>query len=309
MRRLHPARATRAPTTTRGGYERVSIGEYIRLFSDGLVAGVAVAILCAVLSVLVVLKRLAFMGQGISHSAFGGIGISMLLGLGAAGTFGVVAGFCVLMGLCIAWIADRRTTSADTVIGVFLVGSMALGAILVSISVRVRPGPAPGWEDLLFGSLLAVGPADAAIAWIVCAAVLVTMVWTRRPLLFWAFDEASSEAFGVPGQRMKFLLMAMLAVAIVVAMKLAGVVLATALLVLPGATALRLSRRIVPVFAISILVSLIGVLGGLAASFRLDLPPGACVVAALVLFFAATWPVERLRHPATGRGVGADAAG
>lgn len=268
------------------------------MFRPGLIAAVAVALQCALLSVFVVLRRLAFMGQGVSHAAFGGLGVAMALGLTGASAFGCVAAFCVLTAMGIAQLSDRRTTSADTVIGVFLVGAMALGAALVSWVFRSggrAGGAAFSWEDLLFGSLLTVDMTDAWTAWIVGAAVAVALVWLRRPMLFWAFDEPAAEAFGVPAGAMKLMMMTLIAVAIVVSMKLAGVVLATALLILPGATALRLSARLSVVFALSCAASLLGVGGGLVASFVFDLPPGACVVGALTALFATTWPLGALR--------------
>ncbi len=281
----------------------MNFADWLSLFGPGVVAAVAVSLQCGLLSPLVVLRRLAFMGQGVSHAAFGGWGIALALGLVSTAAFGVVAGFCIASALGIAWLSDRRTTSADTVIGVFLVGSMALGAALVSLTIRAGAAASggPSWEDLLFGSLLTVRIEDAAIAWVAGAIVAALLAWWRRPMLFWAFDEPAAEAFGAPVGRMKTALMVMLAVVIVVTMKLSGVVLATALLIIPGAAALRMSARLGVVFALSCAVSLVGVLGGLALSFWLDLPPGACIVGALVAMFGATWaiaPAAKLRTPA-----------
>lgn len=105
-------------------------------------------------------------------------------------------------------------------------------------------------------------------------------------MLFWVFDEDSAPAFGVPVRAMRTLTMILLAAAIVIAMRLAGVVLATALLVLPGATALKLSRRLTSTIAISIACGLIGLILGLAVSFKLDWQPGPCIVLVLTALFA-----------------------
>ncbi|MEC9373658.1 MAG: metal ABC transporter permease [Planctomycetota bacterium] len=283
----------------------VDLRSAIELFWPGLVAAGAVAPLCALLSPLVALKRLAFIGQGVSHAAFGGIGIATALGLGASAQFGVVGVFCVASALVVAWMSDRKTTSADTLIGVMLVGSMALGAVLISREMQRGGGPAPAWEEVLFGSLLAVTRADAGLAWGVGLMVAAVMAVWRRPLLFWAFDEPGAEAFGVSVGAMKTLLMALLAVTIVVSMKWAGVVLATALLILPGATALRLSRRMGLVFVISMVVSVVGMGAGLWGAFAWELPPGACVVGALLVMFAASWPVGAMVASRGGAAAGA----
>ncbi len=288
-------------------------GPSASLFWPGVAAGFAIAIQGALLSVLVVLKRMAFIGQGVSHAAFGGVGLAVALGLAGGAAFGLIAAFCVASAWAIAWAGDRSRSdgpagsrragaSTDTIIGVALVGAMALGAILVAAHARFSPGagPGPSWEQALFGSILAVGPTDAAIAWASCAVTTLALWWWRRPLLFWAFDEVAAQSGGAPTRFARYLLLTLLAVAVVTAMKLAGVVLATALLTLPGAAALSLSRRLAPVLAISAAVGVAGLALGLTASFEFDMPPGACVVACLIALYALASVVGpgALRRPA-----------
>lgn len=272
------------------------------LATNALLAGLAVVIMCGVLSVLVVVKRLGFVGQGVSHSAFGGVGAASVLAVYLPATwsaarvesvqFIVIIAFCVAAALGMAMVSRRRIVSEDTAIGLFLVGSMALGAILVHVSGVLaeragRPPSAQSWESILFGSILLVSDLEVRIAAIVSAAVVLVAWLARRPMLFWVFDEDSAPAFGVRVLSMRTLLMVLLAVAIVIAMKLAGVVLATALLVLPGAIALRLSSRLWVAVALSVLTGVLGLVGGLLASIQFDWPTGPCVVAVLTALFAA----------------------
>lgn len=277
------------------------------LYWPAVITGLALAALCALLSVLVVLKRLAFIGQGISHAALGGLGVAAacgVLGVGlSAGAFvaqyAIVLAFCIASGLLIAQMtrragdgrgAARGVDEADTAIGIVLVASMSLGAILLHQFSRTTVS----WESFLFGSILDVALPDALVAWCVAIATLLTLWWVRRPLLFWAFDGASARAMGVSERGMSLLLLTLLALATVTAMKLAGVVLATAMLVLPGATALRLSRRLAPVLALAMGCALLGVLGGLLLSFELDWLPGASIVTVLTLLFVLAWCWSRL---------------
>ena len=258
------------------------------------VTGLAVATLCALLSVLVVLKRLAFIGQGISHAGFGGMGMAAVLGLVGAGAtqtagtamaqFLVVLTVCLLSALLIGFMSERTGAEADTAIGIVLVGTMAAGVVLVR-----QAKTAVSVESFLFGDILAVSWADAAIGWGVALGVLLTLWGVRRPLLFWSFDPVGARAVGVNERRMNLLLMVLLGLATVTAMKLAGVVLATAMLVLPGSIALRLSRRWSPVLALAALAAAIGGAGGLVVSFELDWPPGAAVVSVLCGLFALAW--------------------
>ncbi|MDX2116924.1 MAG: metal ABC transporter permease [Planctomycetota bacterium] len=291
------------------------------LYWPGVLTGIAIALLCAPLSVLVVLKRLAFIGQGISHAAFGGVGLAAVLGLfGASGTlaagafgaglsesaagllqFVIITAFCVGAAVLVGAMSGRGTR-ADTAIGIVLVASMALGAVLFH---RARANTS--WESILFGSILNVGFADVLRAAIIGGAGLLALWWGRRAVLFWAFDEPAALAFGVRTTAAKYLVLTLLAIATVAAMKLAGVVLATALLVLPGATALQLSARLARVMVLSVLVALVGVVGGLVVSFELNAQAGACIVLCLVAQFAAALLAGTLATRAAAPSPGASA--
>lgn len=277
----------------------------------GVVAAVVVGLLASCMSVVVVLKRLAFIGQGVSHAAFGGVGLAFVLGLvgGSTGSelglMGVVLVFSVAAALFIAWLSDRPQTRPDTAIGIVLAASMALGFVLFRIAAEraqssAQPPP-PALESVLFGSVLEVQWADAWLALGLAAGVIAAGWWHRRPLLFWAFDESACPAFGVRASRMRALLLVLLAIAVVVTMKLVGIVLATALFVLPGATALQLTDRLGRSMALSIVAGLVGVLGGLVLSFETDVEIGPTIVLVLIALFAAArlGSGARTRSPAS----------
>lgn len=270
------------------------------LYWPGLLTGLAVALVGSLLSVLVVLKRLAFIGQGVSHAAFGGVGIVAAMGLvvgagltprlfgndispaiATALSFGIVFLVCLGSAILIGVLSDRGSAEPDTAVGIVLVGTMALGAILLQVS-----GSPVAWESFLFGSVLGLEWADAALAWAVTAAIAFALWLTRRRLVFWAFDPDVARAMGVRDRAMSTMLMTLLALAIVTAMKLAGVVLATAMLVLPGAVALRLSDRLWRVVPLAVIVGVVGVAGGVVASFEADWPTGPCIVGVLVVLYA-----------------------
>jgi len=271
------------------------------VFLPGIVAALAIAVLCGVLSVFVVTKRLAFVSQGVSHAAFGGVGIALVLGLGAptwGGSMAVVFLFCVGAALAMGWLGRRSSTGPDTAIGIVLVASMAIGFILhrhASLAIANDGGVAPpGLDEVLFGSIANVTWPEAMLACGVSLVVLAMVWWFRRQLVFFAFDEPAAEAFGVRVGLVRALLMVLLAGAVVVTMRLAGVVLATALLVIPGAAALALSARLKAVFVASLVVSVVGVVVGLVVSFEWNLQIGPGVALALCVL----WTGARL----TGRG-------
>ncbi len=273
-----------------------------QLILPPMVAGLGVVLLCAVLSVLVVVKRMAFVGQGVAHSAFGGIGlasvISVLLsapawaGHGSVFELVVVVAFCVLTALGMASVAERRggAVQVDTGIGLFLVASMALGALLVEAARQIAsakgiPAATQPWESLLFGSILNASWSDALAALSIGSLVLLTLFLLRRGMLFYVTDESAAEAFGLPVKLYRTALMVLLAIATVVAMRLTGVVLSSALLVLPGAAALKLSRRLGVVMLLACLLGVLGVLLGLTLSVQFNVQAGPCVVLVLTAFF------------------------
>jgi ABC-type Mn2+/Zn2+ transport system permease subunit len=279
------------------------------IYVPGLVAGLCTALTCALVSPLVVVRRLGFIGQGISHCAFGGVGVAAvlaawgLMGTGGVMEFVVVSAFCIAAALGMGMIADRRRTPEDSTIGMFLVGSMALGALLVTMARdhRVNAGLAPdprSWESILFGSVMNAGHIEMWLAIGVLAAVLIVLGMLRRALLFWAFDEEAARAFGVPSGAMRAILMIVLALIVVTAMRTAGVVLASALLVLPGATALRLSDRLGTVVLVSLACGVIGLVGGMILSVQANWQPGPCVVLVMAALFVASLASSKAIRPA-----------
>lgn len=276
-----------------------------------LLIGSVITIMSALLSVIVVLKRLSFAGQGISHSAFGGIGVAAVLssliavatksagevGVGSGGLFEfvIVVLFCIGAALAMARVGggDNKAVHIDTGIGLLLVAAMALGGLLVDVARRIAEanGLNAGsrtWESVLFGSVLVSDNQDLVIAGVVLLIVAAALWWWRRPVLFWTFDEQAAPVFGVPSGFCRTLLMVLLTVVVVTSMRLAGVVLATALLVLPGAIALRLSVRLGQVLLIACVAGLASLVVALAVALMFNVQPGPCLVIVMtVAYFAA----------------------
>ncbi|MBS0187184.1 MAG: metal ABC transporter permease [Planctomycetes bacterium] len=269
------------------------------IFLPGVIAGLAIALFGGMLSVFVVMKRMAFIGQGISHAAFGGIGVAYVLGFGgavSAGAFGAQLGivflFCLFAALQIGFLTGGdpgrrgRRAQADTAIGIVLVASMALGSLLLHLAEKMQRSSTVSWESLLFGSIVSVGEADAWACVAIAGLILVTLFLLRRPMTFWAFDESAAAAFGVNTRLMRFVLLVLLALATVTAMKLAGVVLATAMLVLPAAAAVQFGSDAKRVCILSVVFALVAVMLGVVLSFELDWPTGASIVLVLAVIFA-----------------------
>ncbi len=273
-------------------------------FAPAIIAALVISLMGGALSVFVVLKRLAFIGQGISHAAFGGVGIALVLGvysstmMGAIGQLGIVVAFSILAALWIAALTRTHHGRADTAIGVVLSASMALGFVLFTVAESGHAHDETGAaehqdghhliEEILFGNILDTDWPRASIA-IVVAIVILAIVWfIRRRLLFWAFDEPVVDAFGLSAKGLTNLFLVLLALAIVMAMQIAGVVLAAAMLVLPGAAALNLSARLKPVFMYSILIAVGGAALGMFIGIERSYPIGPTIVLTQSVMYLVT---------------------
>ncbi len=273
-----------------------------------LLTTLVIAILGGSMSWIVVVKRLSFIGQGVSHSAFGGVGIALVVGftsgslLGELATATIVLAFSLLAAFGIALLSGRLSARSDTAIGIVLSVAMATGFLLYSlaesIAAQSSAPPPQSLESILFGSVTQIDTFDLILALCALAIVIATLWMRRHRVLFWMFDEAAAPAFGVQVTRERMVVLALLALVVVVTMKLAGVVLATAVLVLPGAIALRLSQQLRPVLCISVLSSVACAIIGLILAFELDTQPGPTIVLTLGALFGATW-LPRLQHRST----------
>lgn len=245
-----------------------------RAVAAGLLAGV----LCSVVSLFVVLQRLAFVGVGISHSALGGIAVGVLSGINPVLT---AAAFCTLVAWAIGLVTKQGRLPADTVIGVFFSGSMALGIALISLA----PGYQPELFGFLFGNILAVTRTDLLVLAAATAGIGLFLVFFFKELLFVCFDEESAHASGIPVGFLYFALLTVVALTVVVSVKILGIVLASALLVIPAVTGYEICRNFRGVLAVAVAVGVCSAAGGLWLSYVLNLPSGAVIVLCAVSLF------------------------
>ena len=245
-----------------------------------LLAGGMVGLLSGFFGVFVVQRGLSFMGNGLAHATFGGVALALLLGWGHH--LWVAAPFTVAIALGITWSQRRTGMSGDTMIGIFFAISMALGIIFLHLR---REYTADAWA-ILFGDVLTVTAGDVWLMAAAMAAVLAALpLWNR-----WAyatFDRELAEADRLRVGRDDYLLSVFLALTVVVSVKVVGVVLIAALLVIPAATARLLAPTFLAMTLISLGLGLGGVLAGMALAWPLDLPPGPVMILVHSAFFFA----------------------
>jgi zinc transport system permease protein len=243
-----------------------------------LVAGILVSLLLSILGFFVVLRRMSFMGVGIEHAAFGGVGLGAFLNIPI---FLSAALFSIAAGLGIGAVTRRGLVREDTSIGIFSAAGMALGVLFLGL----KRGYAADAISYLFGSILAVTALDLWLIAGVTLAVAILIVLFFKELLATSFDSELARASGIPEGFLYYLLLGMISLGIVAAIKIVGVILVSALLVLPAATARQWSLNYRTVLGLSVVFGLVSAAGGLAVSYWLDIPSGATIVLLATLFF------------------------
>ncbi|MFH1150811.1 MAG: metal ABC transporter permease [Actinomycetota bacterium] len=243
-----------------------------------LVGGLIVAVVCAVFSFFVNVRRLAFAGEGIAHAAFGGVAIGILAGIN---TLVAAAVFCVLVAVGIGWFSRKGKIHEDTVIGILFSASMALGVVLVSLAHAYNVD----LMSYLFGSILALDWSDVVVLAVVGVLAVAFVALFFKELLFTVFDEETATASGIPIRFAYYGLLIAIALVIVVSIKLIGIILVSALLVVPGAAGMQLARNYRGVMVASLVSAVTAVVVGLVLSYNYDLASGASIVLVLVGLF------------------------
>ncbi len=249
---------------------------------SALAAGLAASVLCGIIGIYVILNKIVFISDGISHAAFGGIGLGYFLGLDPL-AFGIGSALVTAVG--IGLVSARYRVSEDTAIGVFMTTGMAAGIMLMTLS----QGYAKDLFGYLFGNILAVTWGDVAIILGLTVIVLVLVFLLYKEFLILSFDPVYGEATGLPVQSLRLLLLCMVAFSVVVLIKIVGIIMVIALLTIPGAISRQHMKGLPGIMAGSVLLGAIFVTSGLAVSYLLDVPSGATIILiAAAAFFLST---------------------
>lgn len=259
---------------------------------QALLAAIIVGGLCSVLSVYVVLRGMAFIGNGISHAAFGGIALGLLLfGSQAAGSLAtslVTAAFCLAVAVAIGIVSQRGRLSPDSAIGIFFAFSMALGVFLIGL----RKLYTADLMTYLFGSILAVTPQDLLFMAALSLLIMGFVALSYKELIYYSFDPHMAWASGLTTTFLHYALLTMLALTIVASVKVVGVVLVSAFLVIPGATARLVTGRFGTMMAVAVGFGILSAFLGLYVSHLYDVPTGATIVITQFLGFGVAWVVS-----------------
>jgi len=253
---------------------------------NALLAGLMIGPVLGGLGTLVVVKRFAFFSEAVGHAALTGVAIGILLGEPYTGPYGSLFGYCLLFGILLNFLRNRTGLSPDTLIGVFLSVSLALGASLLlmlagKINVHIL-------ENVLFGSVLTVSGQDLVVLGIVAVLVLALALPLYNRIMLASFNPQLAAVRGVAVKTLDYLFVVLVTLVTVAAVKVIGAILVGALLVIPAAAARLVSQSLKGFFFLSVVIATVSTLFGilLPIVFDLPVPSGAAIILVAGMCFA-----------------------
>lgn len=248
----------------------------------GLAASLMVGVLCAVIGCYVVLRSMAFLGDAMAHAILPGVAVAYLL-KGSLFIGALAAALVVALG--IGFLSRQGTIKEDTAIGILFAAALSLGIALISSAKTY----ATDLTHILFGNVLGVSSGDLWLTAGVGLMVLTMIVLFYKELLVISFDPVLAATLRLPAERLRTLMLVLIALTIVVSLQTVGVGLVTAMLVTPAATASLLTRRLPSMMAISAAMGALSAIIGLFMSFHVNIASGAAVVMTATFLFMAAY--------------------
>ena len=239
-----------------------------------LIAGCLIAVLCAVLGCFLVLRRLSLIGDGLSHVTFGSVALALFLKFYDASALFISLPVVMLCSLGILRLTERARIAGDAAIGIVSSLGIAMGIMLASLG----NGFSTDLFSYLFGNILAISKAEVVMAVVLCTAVLLLVTFFYHELVAITFNEELARISGIRTSRISALLVLLTALTVVLAMKLVGIMLISALLILPASAALQVATGFRATLIVAALLAVAAVVGGTFTSVALNLPTGATIV-------------------------------
>ena len=255
-----------------------------------ILAGVLIASVASILGVFLVLRRLSLIGDGLAHITFGSVAVVLLVGVGSSYVTLAALPLVMLSSLAILKLTQTKKIHGDAAIGIISSVGIATGIILASLS----GGYNVDLFSYLFGSILTVNPTELFLSLIIFIVVLSCVIFFYHDLFAVTFDEELAQSMGIKTGRINILLFILTAVVAVLAMKVAGIMLVSALLILPPLTALQLSVSFRMTIIASVIFSILSVTGGIILSFLLNLPAGGTIVILNVIFLLIVFGMKKI---------------
>ena len=246
-----------------------------------LIAGIAVGLICSFMGTFLVLRRYSLFGDGIAHVAFGGISVGLFLGVFPLWTAFIVS---IFGGLGLQKLRQSTKISGDSAVAVVLVSGLAVGVILVSSS----GGFSVDLFSFLFGSILLISQEDTIMILALSAGIITTLTILQKQFLHLTFNEEQAKLSGMRTTLLNYAFVVLASITVVTSMRLVGILLISALIVIPNITAMQFGKGFKKTVFISMSISVISVVSGILVSYFLNVAPSGTIVVIAVGILVGT---------------------
>ena len=246
-----------------------------------LIAGIAVGLICSFMGTFLVLRRYSLFGDGIAHVAFGGISVGLFLGVFPLWTAFIVS---IFGGLGLQKLRQSTKISGDSAVAVVLVSGLAVGVILVSSS----GGFSVDLFSFLFGSILLISNEDTIMILAISAGIIATLTILQKQFLHLTFNEEQAKLVGLRTTLLNYAFVVLASITVVTSMRLVGILLISALIVIPNITAMMLGKGFKKTVFISMGIAVISVISGILVSYFLNVAPSGTIVVVAVGILVGT---------------------
>ena len=255
-------------------FEILSFG----FMQNAIISGIAISLICSTVGLFLVLRKYSLFGDALAHSAFGGVALGLFLGIYPLWAAYVVS---ILSALALTKIRQKFDISGDAIIAILLSSGIAIGIVLISLS----GGFSIDIFSFLFGSILLVSTENVIIVLGLCAAIFIILITGYKKFMYITFSEEQAQVSGIPVQKLNYLLIAIAGVTVVTSMQLVGVLLVSALFVIPNVTAMMFKRSFKQTIILSMSFSVFSTVAGIMISYPLDIAPSGMVVLLAIMLF------------------------
>ena len=246
-----------------------------------LVSGIAISILCSAIGLFLVLRKFSLFGDALAHSAFGGVAFGLFIGIYP---LWIACAVAILSALGLSKIRQKFDISGDAIVAILLSTGLGAGIILVGL---VEDFEFHDIEEFLFGSAI-VDTQNVVTILVMSVAILTILFFTYKKLLYSTFSEEQAKASGIPVDKMSYLLITIAGVTVIISMQLVGVLLISALFVLPNVSAMLYARSFKQTMILSMSFAVFATVSGIIISYQFDISQaGSIVVVAAAIFIGS----------------------
>ena len=245
--------------------------------ANALLAAIFAGITCGIVGTYIVSRRMVFLCGGITHASFGGLGIALYMGINPI--VGALV-FAILSAIGVEWASDKGRMREDSAIGIIWSIGMAIGALFMSLTPGYTSGDLASY---MFGSIITVTEQDITMLGILTAICIIGAILLSRQIMYVAFDRTFSSSQGIATRLISYVMSVIVAITIVMAIRIMGIVLLLSLFTIPVVTANSLSKSYTTITLWASIIGVVGAVLGLIMSYNWEVPPGVSIIFTLTI--------------------------